>query len=310
MKIATLATGGIGGFLAARLGRAGHEIVTIARRAHLDAIRTNGLRLITDEDDICVQPTIATDKTEDVGPVDAVIFGVKGDDLETAAEACRPMLNSETIVVPFLNGVEAADRLLEVLPPENVANGVAYISTTIAEPGVIRQVGAFNRFLFAERDNRPSSRVDALRQAIDEAGSSAPVPEDVNVEVWRKFVLFSAMSGVTAAGRCPLSTILDNENLAELYQTVVAETAAVGRSLGVALPDTIEADTWQAAQGMPRAMQASTAIDLAAGKPIEVEWITGAVTRLARRCGIEVPANRSIYALLSPYKDGSPTRLT
>ena len=92
--------------------------MTVARSAHLDAIRTKGLHLITDEDDICVQPTIATDKTEDAGLVDAVIFGVKGDDPETAAEACRPMLNSETVVVPFLNGVEAADCLLEMLPPE------------------------------------------------------------------------------------------------------------------------------------------------------------------------------------------------
>jgi 2-dehydropantoate 2-reductase len=306
MKIATLATGGIGGFLAARLGQSGHEVVTIARSAHLDAIRTSGLRLITDDDDICIQPAIATDKTEGVGPVDAIIFGVKGDDLEAAAEACRPMLKPETVVVPFLNGVEAADRLVKVLPPENVANGVAYISTTIAEPGVIRQVGAFNRFLFAERDNRPSPRIEALRQAIDGAGSSAPVPDDVTVEVWRKFVLFSAMSGVTAAGRCTLGSILGNEYLAKLFQAVIAETAAVGRSLGVALPDTIEADIWKAAQGMPPAMQASTAIDLAAGKPIEVEWITGAVTRLAGSSGIDVPANRTIYALLSPYKNGSP----
>lgn len=304
MKIATMATGGIGGFLAFHLGRAGHQVATIARGAHLAAIREHGLTLTSADATSTIRPWKATDRPGDVGAVDIVIFAVKGDDLDAAADACRPMLGPHTAVIPFLNGVEAADRLVERLPAENVANGVAYISTTIAEPGVIRQTGEFNRFLFAERDNRPSQRIDALRDAINLAGSSAPSIEDIQLEVWKKFLMFSAVSGVTAVARCTMKDIAGNAPLAELFRKVIAETAAVGRACGVALPATSEDDTWAGAQGLPPGMRASTAIDLENGRPLETEWVSGAVARLARANGLDAPINGALYALLSPYRNG------
>ena len=304
MKIATMATGGIGGFLAVRLGQVGHQVATIARGAHLAAIRESGLTLTSEIGKSTIRPWKATDAPSEVGEVDAVLFAVKGDDLDTAAEACRPLLGSETVVIPFLNGVEAADRLVKLLPPENVADGVAYISTTITEPGVIHQTGEFNRFVFAERDNRPSPRIDALRNAINEAGSSAPATDDIQLEVWKKFLMFSAVSGVTAAARCTIKDVIENEPLAELFRNVIAETACVGRACGVALPSNSEDNTWAAAEGLPPTLRASTAIDLENGRPLEIEWVSGAVARLARANGLQAPINGALYALLSPYRNG------
>ena len=148
MKIATMATGGIGGFLAVKLTKSGHQVATIARGKHLDAIRQNGLSLSTSNGTETVVPWITSDVTEGIGPVDAIIFGVKCNSLDEAAKACIPMLHENTAVIPFLNGVEAADRLLKFLPADNVVNGVARISTTISQPGIITQVGNFAQFLF------------------------------------------------------------------------------------------------------------------------------------------------------------------
>lgn len=304
MKIATMATGGIGGYLAVRLTQTGHEVATIARGEHLDAIRDSGLALDGYDGHHLIRPWIATDDTEEVGEVDAIIFGVKGDALKAAAEACKPMLGPQTVVVPFLNGVEASDLLVNILPEKNVGNGVAQVSTTIAAPGVIKQTGEFNRFIVAERDSQPSARIDALREAINEAGSSSPVTDDIVRDLWSKFVLFSAVSGVTAAARCTISDIVGDENLSALFQNIIAETAALGRARSVALPDTIEADIWKAVQGLPPTMRASTAIDLENGRPLEIDWISGAVDRLSREAGLDAPVNRTIYALLSPYKNG------
>ena len=202
MKIATMATGGIGGFLAVRLAKVGHQVATIARGDHLQAIKNDGLTLEVSGETHRVEPWIATSNPDEVGEVDVIIFGVKGDALETAAELCLPMIGPGTIVIPFLNGVEASARLSKIIPPENVGNGLAQVSTTISAPGVISQTGEFNRFIFAEQDSRPSARIDALRKAIDEAGSSAPPTDDIERDLWSKFVLFSAVSGVTTAARC------------------------------------------------------------------------------------------------------------
>ena len=305
MKVATVATGGIGGYLAVRLANVGHQVATIARGAHLEAIKDNGLTLDGFDGTHSIEPWIATSHPEDVGEVDAVIFGVKGDALESAARLCLPMIGSNTIVIPFLNGVEAADRLADILPEENVGNGLAQVSTTISAPGVIKQTGEFNRFIFAERNSQPSARIDALRNAINEAGSSAPPTDDIVRDLWAKFVLFSAVSGVTAAARCTMSDIFGNDNLSELFRDIISETAILGRARGVALPSTIEADIWSAAKNLPPTMRASTAIDLENGRPLEIEWISGAVSRLSQDAGIDAPVNKAIYALLSPYLDGN-----
>lgn len=304
MKIATLATGGIGGFLAVKLGLRGHQLATIARGAHLDAISQNGLTLDAPSGKFTVHPWIATDDPKNVGEVDAVIFGVKGDDLETAAEACLPLLGPKTVVVPFLNGVEAADRLSKIIPPQNVANGMAQVSTTISSPGVITQTGDFNQFVFAERDSQPSERISALQQALADAGVSAPETDDIERDLWSKFVLFSAVSGITAAGRCTIADIMRTPELGSLFRQVMGETAVLGRKLGVALDDDIEAKTWERAQTLPPKMRASTAIDLEHGRPLEIEWVSGAVARLSDRAGLEAPINKALYALLLPHKAG------
>jgi 2-dehydropantoate 2-reductase len=304
MKIATMATGGIGGFLAVRLANAGHEVATIARGEHLAAIRENGLTLEASDGTVTVSPWKATDDPAEVGPVDAIIFGIKANNLESAAEACRPMLGSETVVVPFLNGVEAAERLAKILPPENVGNGVAYISTTITEPGVIKQTGDFNTFVFAECDSATSPRVEALRDAINAAGSNAPPTRDIDRELWKKFVLFAAVSGITSAARCTMGDIVGNDPLSEVFRAAVAETATLGKARGIDLPETILDDTWATVQQMPPMMRASTAIDLEKGRPLEIDWLSGAVDRLSTAAGLDAPVNRMLWALLLPHREG------
>ena len=304
MRIATMATGGIGGFLAVKLALAGHSVATIARGAHLAAIRENGLRLDSATGSETAHPDIATDRPEDVGPVDAILFGVKGDALEDAARACLPMLGPETLVVPFLNGVEASDRLIRILPEHNVGNGVARVSTTISTPGVITQTGAFHSFIFAERDSRPSARVDALRAAINDAGSSAPQTDDVVKELWSKFVLFSALSGVTAAGRCTVGELRDTPELEALFKRALSETAGIGRALGVALDDDIEEQVWASMLSFPAQGRASTAIDIEHGRPLEIDWVSGAAARLAAQAGVDAPVNAALYAILLPHKQG------
>ncbi|WP_158964473.1 ketopantoate reductase family protein [Chachezhania sediminis] len=306
MKIATMATGGIGGYLAVKLTQAGHQVATIARGAHLDAIRDRGLTLETADGSETVTPWIATDDPGQVGPVDAIIFGVKGDGLEAAAKACLPMIGPDTIVLPFLNGVEASDRLIAILPQANVGNGVAQVSTTIAGPGLIRQTGGSGQFLFAERDSRPSARVDALRAAINESGAAAPVTTDIVRDLWLKFIMFSAFSGVTAAARCTAADIRTYPPLGQLFRDVMAETAAIGRARAVDLPNDIVDKIWERVKKFPDSMRASTALDLEKGLPLEIEWVSGAAVRLARESGLPAPCNAAIYALLQPHRNGRP----
>ncbi len=304
MKIATVATGGIGGYLAVKLAKQGHKIATVARGTHLDAIKLNGLKLVTSDNVEIVKPWKATSNTKEIGPVDAIIFGVKANDLKEAGKACIPMLNANTLVVPFLNGVEAASRLLEVLPRKNVVNGTAKISTTIQEPGVVKQTGSFAHFIFAELDSKPSPRIQKLQNAFKNAGICAPKTNDIDRDLWSKFVLFSSMSGITAAARCTIGDLRASNELTAFCQSIMAETAMVGRRIGINLSDSLEASLWEVITSLPADMRTSMAIDLKKNRPLEVEWISGAVVRLARAAGVDAPLNQAIYALLSIYEKG------
>lgn len=304
MKIATLGTGGIGGYLAVKLTLAGHTIATIARGAHLKAIIENGLELRNHETVEKAHPWIATDDPNQVGKVDAIIFGVKGDSLDSAAETCKPLLKDDTLVVPFLNGVEAAYRLGKIIPKRNVANGVARVSTTISSPGVIQQTGSLSDFIFSECDNRPSQRVSTLQSTLRESGIMASESKDINREVWSKFIFFAALSGVTAAARCTIGDIKKSEVLTRLFMTIMRETANTGKAHGVHIPKDTEDKIWKKAISLPPSIRASTALDLEKGLPLEIDWLAGAVSRLAREVGTSAPINEAIYAILSPYKNG------
>ena len=304
MKIATMATGGIGGYLAVKLSNVGFKVATIARGAHLAAIKENGLVLDGPNGYEKANPWLATEHPYDIGAVDAIIFGVKCGALEAAAEACKPMLKKETIVVPFLNGVETIERLRKILPQENIANGVAKVSTTIKAPGIIKQTGDFRTFIFAECDNRPSNRIQELQKAITKAGAIAPATIDIDKEMWSKFIVFSAISGATAAGRCTLGQVIKTPSLSKVFQKLISETTATARAYGINLSSSIEQDIWARANELPSDVRASTAVDLEKGLPLEIDWISGAVTRLAKAKGLEAPTNATIHGLLSPYKNG------
>jgi 2-dehydropantoate 2-reductase len=306
MKFATVATGGIGGYLAVKLADAGEDVATLARGAHLEAIRSKGLTFETEDTPVTVHPRIATDDPTEIGPVDVVIFAVKAKDVERAAERCIPLMGPDTVIIPFLNGVETVDRLATVLPLKNIANGIAAVSTTITRPGVISQVGDFSSFTFAERDSSQSPRIEAVRSAFQRAGLDAPVVKDIDVALWQKFCLFAPMSGITAAARCTLGDIKRDIHLSQLYQDGIAETTALARALGAALPDGIEDSIWKFVGELPDEGRASTAIDLEAGRALEVDWISGAVARLSDDIGLDAPIHRTLNAVLQLWKDGHP----
>jgi len=307
MRIAIMAAGGVGGYLAAHLLRHGaDEVALIARGAHLDALRNDGLTLAADDGKFTVPLPLVTDDPKAIGPVDAVLFAVKLADTESAAAACGPLLQSDTAVVPFQNGVESTARITAVLGETYTCTGCCYLSAAIERPGVIRQVGALSRFLFAEADGRQSARTQALRTSLTQAGIATPEPAAIDVELWTKFSFLAGLSGVTAAARTTIGAVRDDPALAAIYRRAIEETVAVARARGVALADDVVERHLAFSADLPAGMRASQAIDLERGKPLEVDWLSGAVVRLGAANGVDTPVNATLHAVLKPFAAGKP----
>ena len=150
MRIAIVGTGGIGAPLGASLAAAGQDVVFLARGAHLAAMRTNGLRVEGDRGETVVHPVEATDDPAAIGPVDLVLFCVKLWDVETAGNHARPLIGSETVVIPLQNGVDASERLAPILGAAHVLGGVALVTGSIVAPGVVRQTGTHHGIVLGE----------------------------------------------------------------------------------------------------------------------------------------------------------------
>ena len=311
MRIAVIGAGGVGAAFGAALAaagaNAGTEVHFVARGAHLRAMREGGLRIEGGRGTTVVRPARATDDPASIGAVDVVLFCVKLWDVEAAGAAIRPLLGPATAVIPLQNGIDAADRLIPILGARAVMGGVAQISATIAEPGVIRQTGTFMRLVFGELDGGRSARGEAFLNLCRQAGFDASLSEHILTDLWMKFILLASNAAITAATRTPLGVLRDDPDIEPLFARAYAEVAAVGRAKGIAIPEDAVERTVGFNRAAPPAMMASMAHDLIRGSRIELPWLSGKVVSLGRELGVPTPVHETLHAVLKPFVDGRPS---
>src|SRR6201996_2502999 len=228
MKIAVVGAGGVGGGFGAALAKAGADVTFIARGAHLAAMKSEGLRVQSPRGDTHLVPTQATDDPASIGKVDIVLFCVKLWDVESAGAHIKPLVGPGTAVIPLQNGIDAADRLIPILGREAVMGGVAQISASIIKPGVIRQVGTFMRMIFGEFDGSRSRRAEDLLALCQKAGFDATLSDQIQTELWMKFILLASNASVTASPRQPIGKLRDDPDIRPMMSAAFQEVINVG----------------------------------------------------------------------------------
>ena len=307
MRIAVVGAGGVGGGFGAALAKAGADVTFIARGAHLAAMKSAGLRIEGGRGETHLMPTQATDDPKTVGPVDYVLFCVKLWDVEKAGEHIKPLVGPDTAVIPLQNGIDAPERLIPILGKQAVMGGVAQISASIVEPGVVRQVGTFMRMLFGELDGSPSARGEALRAMCEKAGFDVTLSDRIVTELWMKFILLATNASVVAVARQPIGKLRDDPDMKPQFIAAYNEVIAVGKARGVRLPADALDKMLAFNAGAPPTMKPSMALDLERGNRIELPWLGGKVVELGRQLGVPTPTHAFMYAALKPYVMGTPT---
>jgi len=302
MRIAMMGAGGVGGYFGGRLAASGCDVTFIARGRHLEAIRNNGLRIDSrDIGDATIDPAVATDAPADVGVVDYVIIGVKLWDTEDVGRAIAPMVASDTTVLSLQNGVECDETLASVVGADHLIGGVAFIASSIREPGVIEHIGTMQRVVVGERAGGSSRRVDLLHEMMLLAGITAEVSDDIERTIWEKFVFLVGLSATTTMLRTTLGPIREDPENRQLLLNIMRETVAVGRAKGIDLPEDYADDRLAFADGLPADMTSSMYHDLKAGNRLEVAWLSGAVARFGDEVGVATPINQTVFAALRPH---------
>jgi 2-dehydropantoate 2-reductase len=312
VRIAILGAGATGGFLGARLARAGADVILIARGPHLLAMRGTGLRLITADG----ESTVKVEATDDLAAVrdsDFVFVTLKAHSLPAIAERLAASLGDGTTVVSAQNGIpwwyfqrhggELEGTYLETvdpggmigrtIDPMRVIACIVYPATSVVGPGVVRHLEG-ERFSLGELDGSQTERIVSLAGVLTGAGLKAPVQPRIRQELWLKLMGNAVFNPLSALTRTSLAGMAESPVLAPVVRAAMEEVEAVARRLGIEMPVSID----QRIRGAARVGDHKTSMlqDLEAGRPLEIDAITGSVVELAGRLGIPVPHLETIYA--------------
>ena len=304
MHIAVIGAGGVGGYFGARLAAAGERVTFVQRGAHLAAMRAGGLTVSSPLGDVSLDSVDARADAASVGAVDVVLVCVKSAHTEAAGAAAKAMLGAETAVISLQNGVENEDRLAAIVGPGHVLGGAVYLLSLIAAPGHIRHSTPGAKLIFGERDGRRLRRAEAFLAACEAAGIDVELTEDIEAALWTKFTGLCAHNGMTALTRCAIGPIRDDPDCRAILRRAADEVLALAAARGVSLAESFRAEPLSVFLRVPPSMTSSMHHDITHAKPLEVDWLNGAVVRLADEVGLDVPVNHTIYAGLKLHAAG------
>jgi 2-dehydropantoate 2-reductase len=312
VRVVIAGAGAIGGYIGARLARAGADVVLFARGPHLQAMRERGVRVRSVDGDFEVKPAVEGDLAA-IGRADVVFLGVKAHALTVLAPQLRPLLGPDTVVVSTQNGipwwyfqdhpgelrglrlerVDPGGVVAAAIEPHRIVGSLAYFSADVVEPGVIHHTEG-NRISFGEPNGTRSDRCRAIAEALIAAGFRCPVTTRFRHEIWVKLLGNVAFNPISALTRGTLEEIARHPDVSRLVREVMAETEAVAARLDIELPISIEQRMAGAEKVGPH--KTSMLQDLEAGRPMELEAVVGAVIELGDRLAVPMPATRAVYS--------------
>ena len=304
MRIAVMGAGSTGGYFGGMLSRGGHDVNLVARAAHLEALKSTGLRIVRDDEEFTAQCR-ATDDPAEIGPVDLVLLCVKTYQNETAIPLMVPLVGENTTVLCLQNGVDSYLTAMKLLGDEAVLPGAVFIEASRLGSGEVRQTGSLVRVILGETDGRETPRCLAIRDAFLDSRIPAEVLPDIEVGQWEKFLFIATMAGVTSIARATLAELMPQLHWRKVVNACLAEIDTVARASGVNLPSDIVSRTISYIEEHVADLEASMHHDLVAGRPLELDALNGAVVRAGLDSGVPTPINDTIYAMLKRYQEGS-----
>jgi 2-dehydropantoate 2-reductase len=315
MRICIFGAGAIGGLMAARLALKGEaEVTVIARGPHLAAMQADGLRLVSEGQEVVARPRCVASAAE-AGPQDYVVVTLKAHSLPAAAQQMQPLIGPDTAIVSAVNGVpwwyfhaiggphegrivESVDPggvVSRLLPPARAIGCIVYPAAEVTAPGIIAHTYG-DRFSLGEPDGSRSPRAQALSEALIAAGFKAPVRPRIRDELWVKLWGNLAFNPISALTTATLDVLIGDDQQRAVARAMMLEGQRVAEALGIRFA--IDVDKRIAGAAEVGAHKTSMLQDLERGRPMEIEALLGAVVELAELVGEVAPTCRTVLALV------------
>jgi len=302
MKILIMGTGGVGGYYGGLLAQQGNEVTFISRGAHLYAIRQEGMKVKSVHGDFTIFPAQAVENPAEVGPVDLILFCVKTYNTDEAAEAIRPAVGPQTVVLSLQNGIDAAERIGKLVGLEHVLAGATWLSSAVEAPGLIKQVSQFRRIVFGELSEGRSERARSIYEVLNPTGITVEISDDIQKVLWTKFVFIAAVSSVGSLTRLPMGDYRSVPEARKLLSSIMQEVEALAQAQNIKLDNDVVAKSMEFIDNSAPHIKPSMQFDVESGRRTELESMIGAIGRKGRELGIPTPVSNFVYASLLPVE--------
>ncbi len=303
MRIAIMGSGGVGAYVGSRLQAAGEDVSFIARGAHLEAMRRDGLKVESPVHPLHLPLVKATENPSDIGPVDLIIFAVKLGDTEAAARSLGPMIGEQTRILTLQNGIDSINMIASHVADARVRGGVIYVSAVIDRPGVIRSPGGLH-MIVADAAKGDPVMAEFFATCARATALDAKATDDISIVIWEKFIALTALSGSTSLLRACMGQILAHAETRVFQRQLIDESIAVARAAGKLARENLGDEIMTKLEGMPYAFRSSMSEDLERGKPLELRWLSGRVHNLGLQYGVPTPGHSAVYRALVLHELG------
>jgi len=302
MNIVIYGTGGVGGYFGARLVQAGNNVTFIARGKHLEEIKEHGLQLKSSKGDYLVYPAKATSNISEIAAIDLILVCVKTWQLADVAQLIKPVLNEDTMVISLLNGVENEQVLCSIIDKKHVLGGLCKVVSKIADFGLITHMSYEPTIVFGELSNQRTNRALQLEKTFLYAGITVRLAENIQKEIWIKFLYISTISALGALTKSSVGEMIASPQIKKMMLQTAEEIVAVAKAKGIDLPKNIIEVQFQIIENQPYDTTSSLHRDMMEGKPTELEAQNGTIVNLGLALGIPTPVNALIYYSLLPQE--------
>ena len=303
MKILVVGAGAIGGYFGGRLMEKGEDVTFLVREKRMKQLDRDGLVVESVKGDIKLKPKTLI-SGEEAGDFDVVLLTTKAYQLEGAIESVRPYVGENTMVLPLLNGIAHMPKLKAAFDGDQVIGGLCFIETTLDEGGKVIQTSPSHELVFGELSGEKTDRILRLQEAFSGTKADFRLSDNIEQDMWHKYLFIATMSGVTSLFRSPIGPIRDQKVGIETIKNVLKETAEIMRAVGAPIADEIESAQLNRMNELGYGMKSSLQRDMEKNISIEADHFFGFLLEKAKDKDLEPTVLTAIHANLKIYENG------
>lgn len=301
MKILIVGAGAIGGYFGSRLLEKGEDVTFLVRDRRKKELESTGLNIESVNGDCRLTPQLIT-KNSEPEAYDVVLLSTKSYQLAGAIEDVRLFVGENTMVLPLLNGIAHVDQLVEAFGEQSVIGGLCFVEATLDDKGTIIQTSPLNQLVYGERSGEETDRIKRLKDAFDGTKAEFILSDNINQEMWHKYLFITTMSGITTLFEEPIGPIRELDSGQRTIAALLKELEEVMKKSGAPVKQGISDELLTKLNSLGEGMKSSMQRDAEKSRPIEADHLQGYLLDKAHELSVPVPVLETIYTKLKLYE--------